>query len=233
MYTVFVVSLICCIFMSVPPMIVETPGRGVMAVQSGTVVAVNEKEVVVKALKSGIERRYAIKYRSNNPHGELEENFREGFLLLPKVVTWQRPVVEEGQQVKRKELLAAGLTRIFFQANIWIFTALSLILGAVMGIGKAAVYKYIPEYFPKDVGAVGGIVGLLGGLGGFICPVIFGYLLNITGLWTSCWMFFGLLVAGCLLWLHLVVQSMMKREAPHAARAIEQKSWQTLVRNVG
>ena len=42
---------------------------------------------------------------------------------------------------------------------------LSLVLGAVMGIGKAAVYKHIPDYFPQDVGGVGGIVGVLGGLG--------------------------------------------------------------------
>ena len=60
-----------------------------------------------------------------------------------------------------------------------------------MGIGKAAVYKHIPDYFPDDVGVVGGIVGVLGGLGGFVCPVIFGYLLDATGLWTSCWMFFA------------------------------------------
>ena len=42
--------------------------------------------------------------------------------------------------------------------------------------------------------AQGGIVGVLGGLGGFVCPVIFGYLLEATGLWTSCWMFFAVVV---------------------------------------
>ena len=57
-----------------------------------------------------------------------------------------------GRTVANKQLLARGTTQIFFQANIWIFTALSLIIGAVMGIGKAAVYKHIPDYFPDDVG---------------------------------------------------------------------------------
>ena len=96
----------------------------------------------------------------------------------------------------KKELLARGVTHIFFQANIWVFTVLSLILGAVMGIGKAAVYKHIPDYFPNDVGVVGGIVGVLGGLGGFVCPVIFRLPAAIdTGLWTSCWMFFAVVVA--------------------------------------
>ncbi|MDH3717121.1 MAG: MFS transporter, partial [Planctomycetota bacterium] len=126
-----------------------------------------------------------------------------------------------GQQVKKKELLARGITQIFFQANIWIFTGLSLILGAVMGIGKAAVYKHIPDYFPADVGVVGGIVGVLGGLGGFVCPVIFGYLLRATGLWTSCWMFFLVLVAVCLMWMHIVVQRMLRDQAPELSQRIE------------
>ncbi len=90
-----------------------------------------------------------------------------------------------------------------------------------MGIGKAAVYKHIPDYFPNDVGVVGGIVGVLGGLGGFVCPVIFGYLLQATGLWTSCWMFFAVLVACCLVWMHWVIQQMMHAEAPKLQRRIE------------
>ena len=53
-----------------------------------------------------------------------------------------------------------------FVMGPWLFTILVFIVGCGMGIGKAAVYKYIPEYFPKDVGAVGGLVGLLGALGG-------------------------------------------------------------------
>src|SRR5262249_115828 len=33
------------------------------------------------------------------------------------------------------------------------FTALMVLVGVGMGIGKASVYKYIPNYFPADVGA--------------------------------------------------------------------------------
>ena len=93
-----------------------------------------------------------------------------------------------------------------------------------MGIGQAAVYKHIPDYFPADVGVVGGIVGVLGGLGGFICPVIFGYLLRATGLWTSCWMFFAVLVAVCLIWMHTVIRRMMKSQAPELAERMEMDS---------
>ena len=129
-------------------------------------------------------------------------------------MSWQEPVVEVDQAVKKRELLARGVTHIFFQANVWVFTVLSMILGAVMGIGKAAVYKHIPVYYPNDVGVVGGIVGVLGGLGGFICPVIFGYLLRETGLWTTCWMFFFVLVLVCLVWMHTVIIRMSRQESP-------------------
>jgi NNP family nitrate/nitrite transporter-like MFS transporter len=91
-----------------------------------------------------------------------------------------------------------------------------------MGIGKAAVYKHIPDYFPNDVGVVGGMVGVLGGLGGFICPVIFGYLLRGTGIWTTAWMFLAIVSLISLVWMHLVIQRMMKQRTPILVRQIEE-----------
>jgi len=91
---------------------------------------------------------------------------------------------------------------------------LVIIIGSIWGIGKAAVYKHIPDYFPDEVGVVGGMVGVLGGLGGFFCPIIFGYLLEGTGLWTSCWMFILFISGICLIWMYRVVQKMMHEEAP-------------------
>jgi NNP family nitrate/nitrite transporter-like MFS transporter len=83
------------------------------------------------------------------------------------------------------------------------------------------VFKHIPEYFPKEIGAVGGMVGMIGGLGGFIGPILFGYLLNLTGLWTSSWMFVCLLSGVCLLWMHQVITNMMAKEAPQLADKFE------------
>ena len=60
------------------------------------------------------------------------------------------------------------------------------VLGFFMSLGKAAVYKHIPVYYPGHVGAVGGLVGMVGGLGGFILPLLFGVLNDLTGVWTSC-----------------------------------------------
>jgi NNP family nitrate/nitrite transporter-like MFS transporter len=218
MYWVFGLSLVSCGLLIIPQMDIHAPGSGVMAKTAGTVVAVTGNEITVNSPKSG-DKTYTIKKKQGSLVSDKERN--SGVMVFPRSMSWQESVVEVGQEVKKKELLARGVTQIFFQANVWIFTVLSLVLGAVMGIGKAAVYKHIPDYFPEDVGVVGGIVGVLGGLGGFVCPVIFGYLLRGTGLWTSCWMFFFVFVAVCLFWMHVVVRRLMKQEAPQLLRDIE------------
>ena len=220
MYWVLGLSFACCALLIVPQMDIRSPGSGIMARASGRVVRVTDTQIVVES--SGGRQ---ITYKPKAKQGELvsQEERVERVLVFPRSMNWQEPIVEEGQEVKKKELLARGVTQIFFQANIWVFTVLSLILGAVMGIGKAAVYKHIPDYFPADVGVVGGIVGVLGGLGGFICPVIFGYLLQSTGLWTSCWMFFLVLIAVCITWMHIVITRMIKAEAPELSQRIEQR----------
>ena len=150
------------------------------------------------------------------------DNMDERTLVFPTKEVWQEVVVKEGQTVKRKELLAKGVTKIFFQANVWVFAVLVILIGSIWGIGKAAVYKHIPEYFPEEVGVVGRMVGVLGGLGGFFSPIIFGYLLDGTGLWTSAWMFMFFLSAICLFWMHRVIQKMMSKKHPELMKKIEQ-----------
>jgi MFS transporter, NNP family, nitrate/nitrite transporter len=88
------------------------------------------------------------------------------------------------------------------------------VLGIAMGIGKASVYKYIPSYFPTDVGAVGGLVGTLGALGGFFLPLGFAYLDELSGRPESCfWLLFAL-VLGSFAWLAKVVAQIKRRETP-------------------
>jgi len=130
-------------------------------------------------------------------------------------------MVNVGDTVTKKHLLAKGISRIYFQANVWVFAILVILMGSIWGIGKVGVYKHIPDYFPEEVGVVGGMVGVLGGLGGFFCPIIFGYLLQYTGLWTSAWMFMLLISLICLIWMHRVVQGMMKEKAPELMRQME------------
>ena len=85
------------------------------------------------------------------------------------------------------------------------------LLAIGMGVGKASVYKYIPEYFPRDVGAVGGLVGSLGALGGFVLPLGFGYLQQSSGRPESCFWVMAGLVGVSFLWLHLVVVAIRRR----------------------
>ncbi len=196
----------------VPRMDIRSPGEGILALRSGTVTAVSPSEVVVG------EKRYAL-----NPREEADLiGEPEGTLVFPTSTSWHEPVVQVGDEVSRRELLARGVTRIYFQANVWIFTALVFAAGIVMGIGKAAVYKHIPDYFPTDVGVVGGLVGVLGGLGGFFSPIIFGYMLQATGIWTTNWMFLALISLISLIWMHLVIQRMMRRKQPDLSRQIEE-----------
>jgi NNP family nitrate/nitrite transporter-like MFS transporter len=133
-------------------------------------------------------------------------------LVLPAKAFWQEPAVRTGDRVAKRQLLARGVTHIYFQANVAIFSGLLLLVGFMMGLGMGAVFKYIPDYFPGEVGVVGGIVGVIGGVGGFVCPILFGSLLQRTGLWTTCWMFFAALALVCLAWLHSVVRRIMTRE---------------------
>ncbi|MCP4898558.1 MAG: NarK/NasA family nitrate transporter [bacterium] len=217
MYWVFGVCFVCCALMIVPQMDIRSPGSGIMAKRAGTVTAVDPSGLTVDT-GSG-ETRYALK-GSAGPIVSDEER-RSSLLIWPRSQFWQEPVVEVGQEVKKRQLVARGVTEIFFQANVWVFTSLSLILGATMGIGKAAVYKHIPDYFPEDVGVVGGIVGVLGGLGGFVFPIVFGYLLRSTGLWTSCWMVFLVIVAISLGWMHIVVRRIMRAHAPEVISKLE------------
>ena len=111
-------------------------------------------------------------------------------------------------------MIAEGKTHIYFQANLWVFAILVVIIGIIWGIGMAAVYKHIPDYFPEEVGVVGGMVGVLGGLGGFVCPILFGYLLEGTGIWSSSWLLMFFLSVICLIWMHRVVQKLIDKKIP-------------------
>ena len=101
------------------------------------------------------------------------------------------------------------------------FTVLVFLLGCAMGIGKAAVFKHIPEYFPDNVGAVGGLVGMLGGLGGFLLPPLFAYTKAWSGFPSSTFFVLFVLAAVCAAWMHGTVVHMLHQQSPELARHIE------------
>jgi NNP family nitrate/nitrite transporter-like MFS transporter len=109
-----------------------------------------------------------------------------------------------------------GPVELHFSVGPWAFVGLVFLLGFAMAVGKAAVYKHIPTYYPKSIGAVGGLVGMIGGLGGFVLPLLFGYLNEVTGVWSSCFMALFVLVIAAFAWMHLSVRSLNLRQLAQA-----------------
>jgi NNP family nitrate/nitrite transporter-like MFS transporter len=215
MYWVLGGTTIVCLLLAVPRMDIQSPGQGVMAARAGQVTRVTDEAIEVDGIRYLLRRPDPGRPR------------REGTLIWPSLASWQEPVVRPGDVVAKRQLLARGVTRIYFQANMGVFTGLVFVLAILMGIGMAAVYKHIPTYFPRDVGTVGGIVGVIGGLGGFVGPILFGYLLEWTGIWTTNWVFLFALSLVCLVWMHVVVRRMLNARAPDVATQIDERGTPT------
>ncbi len=92
-----------------------------------------------------------------------------------------------------------------FPQGMWPFFWLTLLLGITQGFGKASTIKYIPDYYPRDVGTVVGLVGALAALGGFGLPPLFAALKSATGQPQSLFWALLALTLVSLTWLHAVV----------------------------
>lgn len=82
------------------------------------------------------------------------------------------------------------------------FTVVMFAMGIAFAIGKASVFKYIADEYSNNIGAVSGVVGMAGGLGGFLLPILFGALLDLTGIRTSCFMLMFGVVWVSLIWMY-------------------------------
>ena len=86
--------------------------------------------------------------------------------------------------------------------NVYAFTGLMFILGIAWAFGKASVFKYISDDFGGNIGAISGIVGLAGGLGGFVLPILFGLLMDWTGVRSTAFMLMYGVVWVSLIWMY-------------------------------
>jgi MFS transporter, NNP family, nitrate/nitrite transporter len=125
-----------------------------------------------------------------------------GFVLL---ATLMRPI--GGMLADRK-----GGARVLFAVFIgvailgvlmgcpWMptFTVGALGAATMLGIGNGAVFKLVPQYFPKETATVTGLVGAFGGLGGFFPPLVLGILRDATGTYTWGFVFLALFALFCL-----------------------------------
>lgn len=125
-----------------------------------------------------------------------------GFVLL---ATLMRPV--GGMLADRKggaRVLVAVFTAVAVLGALmgcpWMptFTIGALGAAAALGLGNGAVFKLVPQYFPKETATVTGLVGAFGGLGGFFPPVVLGVLRDATGAYTWGFIFLALFALMCL-----------------------------------
>ncbi len=195
MYYVLGTSVVFSFLLMIPKMDITTAGPGIMATKKGNVTEINQQHIRIDNTEYPLKQKVILKNENN---------------IFPAQTSWHEAIVTNNQAVNKKEILAKGVTHIKFDANMWVYLVLVIAIGISWGIGKAAVYKYIPEYFPTQIGIVGGMVGMIGGLGGFFGPILFGYFLNTTGLWSSSWVLIFLISTICLVWMHMVITKMKK-----------------------
>jgi MFS transporter, NNP family, nitrate/nitrite transporter len=100
----------------------------------------------------------------------------------------------------------------------WMFTGVLFIVGTAMAVGKASVFKFIGDEFSDNIGAVSGVVGLAGGLGGFILPIMFGALVDLTGVRSSSFMLLYGTVCVSLVWMHFSFRPAAAAPAAGGAR---------------
>ncbi|MCO2256617.1 NarK/NasA family nitrate transporter [Pseudomonas aeruginosa] len=105
--------------------------------------------------------------------------------------------------------------------NVWLFTFLVFVVGIAQGFGKASVYRIIHDYYPSNMGTVGGMVGVIGGLGGFCLPILFGYAADHIGVRSSCFMLlFGLTVV-CMVWMHYAIKQQRRIDGQAASADVD------------
>ena len=96
--------------------------------------------------------------------------------------------------------------------NEYVFTALLFAVGIAWGFGKASVFKYLSDEYPENIGVVSGIVGLAGGMGGFLLPIMFGAMLDATGVNTTAFMLlFGITLVS-LMWMQYSGERLKDKE---------------------
>jgi NNP family nitrate/nitrite transporter-like MFS transporter len=108
----------------------------------------------------------------------------------------------------------SGEIRFTVATGLPVFVLMLLGQAFFMALGKAAVYKHIPIYYPDQVGVVSGAVGAIGGLGGFVLPLAFGIMNDLADVWTSCFMLLFGIASVSLLWMHFAIRRQERASVP-------------------
>lgn len=125
-----------------------------------------------------------------------------GFVVLATIMRPIGGVVSDkigGAKVLLLVFVAIALFSLLLSVTtIVVFTIGALGCAAALGLGNGAVFKLVPQYFPKETGTVTGLVGAFGGLGGFFPPLELGLVKDSTGSYTIGFVLLSLFAVGCL-----------------------------------
>jgi MFS transporter, NNP family, nitrate/nitrite transporter len=133
-------------------------------------------------------------------------------------ISWGALFLLSYPQVDLVVKTVGGDVRYSIGLNVWIFTALLFVVGISWGFGKASVFKHISDDYPKNIGVISGIVGLMGGLGGFVLPIVFGALVDLTGIRSSAFMFLFAMTTFSIV---LMLSSMQKGKNAHKLKTAD------------
>lgn len=98
------------------------------------------------------------------------------------------------------------------KVNVWLFTVLIFIIGIAQGFGRASVYKAIYEFYPNNMGSVGGTVAMVGALGGCTLPLLFGVVVDWVGVYSASFMLLYGVLAACMLLMYVANQNEQHRQ---------------------
>lgn len=115
-----------------------------------------------------------------------------------------------------------GIERDLFldiRISLWMFVLLTFVVGLAMGFGKASIFRIIYDYYPENVGVVGGAVSAIGALGGFSLPILFGIAADLTGIRSSCFMLLYGVLAGCMVLMFYAIKLDAFKQRVNQARA--------------
>lgn len=93
------------------------------------------------------------------------------------------------------------------EVNLWFFTTLIFIIGVAQGFGRASVFKTIHDYFPQQMGSIGGLVAAMGALGGCTLPIAFGVAVDLIGIHSACFMVLYGVLACCMIVMFLALKA--------------------------
>jgi len=103
------------------------------------------------------------------------------------------------------------------EVNVWLFSALIFIIGIAQGFGRASVYKTIHDYYPQQMGVIGGLVAAIGALGGCTLPIAFGLAVDFIGIYTACFMVLYSVLACCMIVMFLSLKADRFKRRVHYA----------------